>query len=631
MNQNTEQDRTSKNFSETHSITNKKQKRSSMNPTIMYKSGIGASEPTGGHSRGESSSTHSDMQNRLKFGQNPISIGYSKSKVPPSTIDGSRKRYFSIFDSIQQIGNDGILMATIEQQRDEEHSKDGISKDERQILVKTMTFEGDQKRHSKQSPMRAPLIKLKQDSIPVEDSEMESQIDEIGEDSESGSRILDHFERDGGQRATPNRPVYHDTVESIVEKYKTPGLIRLNPRSELRNMINKVNRKIVVRSISNHSKASEAVRSVEHQSKEVNRTSIRVVKPPSLKLKQDYSLDQKSNQELDWEEEELAEKRNSTRQFQGHQSPIKKSIILKQIEQVNKLSDPSGDLLLESPFHTTPKYKIHSKQSVVTPIKSRISQNRLEDIQDYTPVNSSRLSISRGKGLGPGRDKPPKSPTTLVKKKVPNHPASMISIEAEMVGNGSPFIEENVREPHKKENISSIVELQDHIHSKKDQPLELRDSLNFSVSNNHTSRETSSEKAAIKPKLEPRKSHFSNGDNQTGRLGLLAERGLALNSISRKREPEKEDSRRMIKVVATPIKKPTSIQTSTINDDVFTQSFPLEKFKFLIFSNKIIDQKGLKTFIKEIKSDVDLVKQIQCKEQVPCKVALTNVDRSKNP
>ena len=57
--------------------------------------------------------------------------------------------------------------------------------------------------------------------------------------------------------------------------------------------------------------------------------------------------------------------------------------------------------------------------------------------------------------------------------------------------------------------------------------------------------------------------------------------------------------------------------------------FDLTKYKFLIHSRGYSNEKEYRKFIREIKIDLDVVKQIPQKEPCPLKVVLVDTDRCK--
>ena len=621
MNQNGEFDQYSKMNSDVRSNAERTLRKSSLNPTLLQKSNIGASEPTGVPS-GELSSTYSVGQNALQFRQ-PISIGFNKSKVSPASRDNSRKRYFSIFDVVEKTDADGILQPEGAPAKNQENSKDIDGRVENpKSLIKTMTYQGTKRPKGTRLPTKAPLMQLKQNSMADDLSVMESQIeeqdpaDEIQSRSKYSEQILP-----APKQFDIGKPVYLDTEESVVDRYQKPSLLRVNPRSELKDMISKVSRKIVVRSISVQKKE---LRSHSIEVKEGARLDGRALRPPNLKLTtKSFSGE---NEEADWEVSADASL-NLTRQYGGHMSPIKQSVLARQRQEAQRGVLDQGDLSEDRQLTLTPNPKKLSKKLIVLNQTSN-SNSRREEEQDQamSQSRSSNPGFTLEQDSGTGSKKPPKSQTVVAKSKVSNIP-SMISLESDMVGLSPSRGSSEFYTPEIKTSILNLDEQAFTDSIKKS----FKEVAEFNLNSHEGNGETISEKANSRLKSDIRKSQFSNKEALTGRLGSFAERNLERLSRSKNESQEPQSvvyPRSYTEIQLSSVQKKSQEYNFSATNDVFSPSFPLEKFKFLIFSNSDKNSKELKKFIKEVKSDVDTVKQISCKEQCPPKVALTNVDKS---
>ena len=154
----------------------------------------------------------------------------------------------------------------------------------------------------------------------------------------------------------------------------------------------------------------------------------------------------------------------------------------------------------------------------------------------------------------------------------------------------------------------------------------------FNMKPSDYSGEPVSEKPKSSKNSDNKRSQFSTKEALTGRLGNFAERDLERLSRSRNESLEPQSTvnpRSFTEVRTSSVQNKSQDYNFSATNDVFSPTFPIEKFRFLIFSNSSNNSKELKKFIKEVKSDVDTVKQISCKEPCPQKVALTNVDKSR--
>jgi hypothetical protein len=624
MNQNGEFDQYSKMNSDVRSNAERTLRKSSLNPTLLQKSNIGASEPTGVPS-GDLSSTYSIRPNALQFRQ-PVSIGFKKKTVLPDSRDNSRKRYFSIFDAVEKADDEGILQPEGSPTKNQDASKeiDGRS-DKPKSFIKTMTYQGTKKTQGSRMPTKPPLMQLKQNSIGDEVSVMESQIEEQDPVDEIQSRSK------YSEQLTPapkqfdiGKTVYLDTEQSVVDRYQKPSLLRVNPRSELKEMISKVSRKIVVRSISAQKKE---LRSHSIEVKEGSRLDERSLRPPSLKL-----TSKSFNDQAEFGDWEVSADTSiyQTRQYGGHMSPIKQSILTRQkLEAQRDYPLDQPELLEDRQQLSTPSPKKQSRKLIVLNQTSKTNSRR-EEVEDQalSQSKSSRLYGYLEPVGGTGSKKPPKSQTVVAKSKVSNIP-SLISLESDMVGLSPSRGSSDFNTP---EITTSILNLDEQVFTDSIKK-SFKEVAEFNMKSSEASGETTSEKVVPSKYTDSKKPQFSIKEALTGRLGSFAERDLERLSRSRNEFQDQQvlpNPRSYTEIQSSSVQKKSQDYNFSATNDVFSPSFPIEKFKFLIFSNSNKNSKELKKFIKEVKSDVDTVKQISCKEPCPQKVALTNVDKSRH-
>jgi hypothetical protein len=348
------------------------------------------------------------------------------------------------------------------------------------------------------------------------------------------------------------------------------------------------------------------------------------LRPPNLKLTtKSFSGE---NEEADWEVSADASL-NLTRQYGGHMSPIKQSVLARQRQEAQRGVLDQGDLSEDRQLTLTPNPKKLSKKLIVLNQTSN-SNSRREEEQDQamSQSRSSNPGFTLEQDSGTGSKKPPKSQTVVAKSKVSNIP-SMISLESDMVGLSPSRGSSEFYTPEIKTSILNLDEQAFTDSIKKS----FKEVAEFNLNSHEGNGETISEKANSRLKSDIRKSQFSNKEALTGRLGSFAERNLERLSRSKNESQEPQSvvyPRSYTEIQLSSVQKKSQEYNFSATNDVFSPSFPLEKFKFLIFSNSDKNSKELKKFIKEVKSDVDTVKQISCKEQCPPKVALTNVDKS---
>ena len=618
MNQNGEFDQYSKMNSDVRSHAERTLRKSSLNPTLLQKSNIGASEPTGVPS-GDLSSTYSVRPNALQFRQ-PISIGFKKNKVVPDSRDNSRKRYFSIFDAMEKTDEDGILQPEGTPAKNQDASKEADGRtDNPKSLIKTMTYQGAKKSKASRLSTKPPLMHLNQNSMGDDLSVMESQIEEqdAAEEIQSRSKYSEQM-APAIKQFDLGKTGYLDTEQSVVDRYQKPSLLRVNPRSELKDMISKVSRKIVVRSISAQKKD---LRSHSIEVKEGSRLDERALRPPSLKLASKSFNDQP--EDGDWEVSADSPS-YPTRQFGGHISPIKHSVLARQRLEAQR---EQPDLPLNPQSDLTPSPKKQSRKLIVLNQASK-SISKREEAQEQASSKSreSRLGPNQEPDLGTGSKKPPKSQTVVAKSKVSNIP-SLISLESDMVGLSPSRGSSEFYTPEIKTSTLNLDEQAFTDSIKKS----FKEVAEFNSKFSEAKGETASEKANASKNPDIKRSQLPTKEALTGRLGSFAERDLERLSRSRNefQEPQSMALSRPYSEAQTPsAKKKSQDYNFSATNDVFSPSFPIEKFRFLIFSNSNKNPRELKKFIKEVKSDVDAVKQISCKEPCPQKVALTNVDKS---
>ena len=339
-----------------------------------------------------------------------------------------------------------------------------------------------------------------------------------------------------------------ETLESLHNKYRPNTGLLVNTKAELRTMIGKATRRIVVRSFSKENR--QATRSFNDDG---------TMKVIVLKYNQPDDTENKH------------EHRNSLRVYQGHDSPIKKKTLQKQLQQFN--FDHAQEAKVE-----TLSLRAHSDMQVRPSARSA------------TKVNSKQGSSGT---------------------------FGFINLESNMIAL-------NEAAPSNRKNIPSTPVLQKKgSSSSKDertpQNRTFREVAEFnlgliddgkSAGMNPTKAGTSSTE---QNKMKHRTSHFSSLENQAERgVGFLAAKGL--ESLTAKPS------------VVLPQQGSFAFKAGMVTD-VNSPEFDLSKYKFLIHSRGYFNEKEYRKFIKEIKIDLDVVKRIPQKEPCPPKVVLVDTDR----
>lgn len=530
---NTEQESVTKVYSEGQSMRPKVNASSRQTiQTPLLKSHVGASEPTRDPTV-DLSSTQSYARGKTNEQSKPGStqlnnkrINVGGNRIAPSNNQISRKRYFSIFDS-----NARDKIAATQPLINEE------SKDEGDSLVNSMV-NGDGMNDNLSIVEPAKILKAKSFSKPVSVQEYHR---EESASIRSGERI--------------NRGMYLETLESVVDRYRPGRPILFNPKTELRDMISKASRRIVVRSFSTNSKSFE-------------RQTLDDKRPAKISL----SIQAKG---------ERKEPRNSLRMYEGHDSPIKKNVLQKQLAEFRK--DHVNDHGSGVPMENTPVVRGSKKGTFGHMSIKASSRSQVDGVQ------SSGLDLKMN-----SLDSLEKDMITIQSSKHHRNPPSVQTLEKYQ---------------------STGQSDQGSVPSRR-----IREVRDFSVTPTEEGRPRGVTHSPgdlgfqniEQEKSKHRRSHFSNLETRLGGIGTIAMRGLeSLNA-----RPSK------------PVQGNSPAATIT-NMDVNSPSFDIDRFKLLLFSKNNENSKQHRKFIKEIKLDLDVVKQIPQKEPCPAKVVLVDLDRSR--
>lgn len=335
-----ELDSLSKLQSESTSTKGKAGKKPLSRQLLVAKSGTGNTEKTTVAATGnEASSTQSIPLKRFQVGQTEQqSFGFNpNTKLHSQQQQQDRKRYFSISTSknLPEISQ-GILKLTAEvgesfegQDLASQVSPEEAAKRARKGETAPMSIRMKHKTLSKN-------ISKEDNSIFQSQSIFESQIAESRivqeEYRRDKSDSPEQDERTIREKAESLRPLYLNTLESVIDRFTKPRVLKANPAQELRDMVKKVGRRIVIRSMSKTNKSFSNDSPQEgraEESSEVNPfhgLKRVVVSRPEIDLSK---LDRSSISELE----------NSTgeakRKYLGRDSPIKRGTLQKQIEDFN--------------------------------------------------------------------------------------------------------------------------------------------------------------------------------------------------------------------------------------------------------------------------------------------------------
>lgn len=299
--------------------------------SCLQKSQFSSTEPTGLPSRQEAIS---EQSSKKRFPQRRD----QGSKIDKHKIQGNlagnpvRKRYFSIFDGATRGPTSSILQSQLancvkEQENDCSSGDSGSS--ENNLSQDSPSVDEDRSKNlvflnpnSLRVSPKSSIVKRRTDSFDKDSWESSSPRKKpLGAAIKSKSKVKPLL--------VPREPRTSciEALESVAKRYRPGGQLRVHPKSELKDMVKKMTRKIVVRSFSKESQA----RSERSQKGNLgfsfdNITNKEVMnRKPSRKRFEIALKDGPDNEDPERLLRLSAE--NSLRIFKDHDSPIKRKAV----------------------------------------------------------------------------------------------------------------------------------------------------------------------------------------------------------------------------------------------------------------------------------------------------------------
>lgn len=504
-------------------------------PPILQKSGLGhQTEPTRDPTVDLSSTKSIGRGRNLDQSKQSRRIHVGSKQADKSLL--ARKRYFSIFDT----------HAAQQPRINEESKDDGDS------LINSVAY-GDGSEVQSITDQSARILKARSFNKPLSMYDSQSELPEIH-----------HVGRGKVGEAQVIRTMYMETLESVVDRYRPERSLLFNPKAELRDMINKIGRRIVVRGFGKNSRS-------------VERSHMDKIRPTRLSITMvDHALNHTDSHEN-------VEQQDARRKYQGHDSPIKTKTLQKQFTEFKQdhLNDhASGIPLNNTPVIKGTKGKSGGRYSNRSPSKAYDDDtiNRIATLSNLDKDMITLESMSTTK-------KNPLSTPSLDKYLSPQK--SNVSIT-----------------PSKKFQEVGEFSIA---------PLDDGRSTDTNPASGYGKSQTQQDRS------KPRSSHFSSMESRP--IASLAMRGL--ESLTVKVKPPNQTS-----LQVQELSPESASQYKTAMYDLNHPDFDINKYKFLLFGKSYQNFKELKKFIKEIKLDLEIVRKTPQKEPCPAKVVLVDLDRS---
>ena len=633
------------------SISSSLQLKSDGSQTGKLKKTSQISDPTRDNTtleRNESLSSNMIESQRYRFGHNNPRqevqpIGETNSvKESPSP---SRKRYFSTIENqdrgvpvSQDSRNRGTQEGGLSKQARHVEQTQALDENLQSPPNRNISYTFDESR-SKMARLSAKPRESSNLRIPNKSGEPQSDFDSDSDTENRGEGMpkpklafsnayndgLSHTGQQHKQKLSNGmpKPEYLETLESIMDNYRKPKLLRINHRNEIREMVQKASKRIVIRSFSKRSFDDS-----QSQSEQVNNQHKTLVRPnrPSVML-------QMENQKLDSVDssKDSPQQRNSLRIYEGHDSPIKLkpskfkiSINGEETEgyadQIDRLATP---YLKETPsakkFQALSRGSMkkeqpsakHSAKSEVTPPMGHTDKGP----NSFTEASQVVEYAGGTQGSRTPKDKSvPNSRRLAGQVLTKERPRSYVD-----------FGKITIEQTHHDEALSRAENMSQESRSivseEEFAPKFGRNLPNQTKENQNQKEEPVAGKLG---KLGLRaQSHLAAPTNETG---LSKSYDISVPNVTyvtehRGKEKEKEKAE---KKTSANRQAASSFPVHVL--DVTSPSFDLARFQFLLFSQQAPNKKAFKIFLKEIKQDLDTVKSISFKEPMVRKVIFTNVD-----
>lgn len=631
------------------SISSSMQIRSDASHTGRLKKASDRSEPTRDTTtleRNESLSSQLMESDRLKLAylrhanQEPNTAGATTAKNAESP---SRKRYFSIIESQPRtnpatpqgrklnINQEETALRPIGSQHDR-----NLTNQEENLQMppnRNISHTFDESRR-KIAPVAGKQLanRMSRKSMgPQTDFDSESEIDgRTGSGHPSRlvySNVTSEQLSQTVQQKLSNgmpKPEYLETLESVMDNYRKPKLLRVNHRNEIREMVQKASRRIVVRSFSKRSFDDSQTAQPEHvdSSRFLNRPG-----RPSLLIE----VEKRKAETVD-SSKDSPQQRNSLRVYQGHDSPIRVK--------------PSSS-----------KFKIAINGEDTEGYMDQIDRLATPYIKE-TPSSKRFKALSRGSVQ---KDQPPpKSPglsataQSHMKDGLPGRKFSEIAQEVEAaLGSNENALHKDKSLPNSRRNGGGVVTKERPksyvdfgkitIDPQKDEVLSRAENMSQDSRSVMSEDEYAPRFGRNLPEASKAVGEPADGASQAGKkaglkakshvtaIEAMATKPLQISaanvaSTNDQRAREREKERDKDKQLGT---KPAGSSFPVHVLDVTAPTFDLTRFQFLLFAQQPPNKKAFKIFLKEIKQDLDSVKSISFKEPMVRKVIFTNVDPSK--
>ena len=441
--------------------------------------------------------------------------------------------------------------------------------------------------------------------------------------SEQLSQTLQHKLSNGMPK-----PEYLETLESVMDNYRKPKLLRVNHRNEIRDMVQKASRKIVVRSFSKRSFDDSQTAQPEHanSSRFLNRPG-----RPSLLIEVD-----KRRADIVDSSKDSPEQRNSLRVYQGHDSPIRVKPSSSKfkisingednegyMDQIDRLATP---YIKETP--SSKRFKAISRGSVQKdqppPKSPALSATAHPHIQDGLPGRKfSEIAQEVEAALGSNESNLHKD------KSLPNSRRNAGGAVTKERPKSYVDFGKITIDPYKDEALSRAENVsQDSRSVMSEDDYAPRFGRNLPEATKATGESVDEATQAGKKASLRAKSHLTAIEAKLSKPLEISAANVASTNDQRAREKEKEREKERDKEKQLATKQAgSSFPVHVI--DVTAPNFDLNRFQFLLFAQQPPNKKAFKIFLKEIKQDLDLVKSISFKEPMVRKVIFTNVDPSR--
>jgi hypothetical protein len=435
--------------------------------------------------------------------------------------------------------------------------------------------------------------------------------------------VTDNFtQANQNQSNSIAKPEHSQTIEAIMDNYKKPKLLRVNHRDEIKQMVQKVSRRIVMRSFSRKTFDESQTNGIKalDESRSLNRQG-----RPSILL----DVDQQKFDSID-SSKESPNHIGSLRVYQGHDSPIrvkpgsskfKVSVNEEKsgyMDQIDRLATP---YLKKTP--SSNNYKAVPRGSIQKdplPPKSPSGLGNLHRVSNvskpsllFTEAADSMELTDPSNEFHSVKDKStPQSRRTIKSIQNKERPKSYVDFGKITIG------------PHKDEVLSHA---ENHSNESRSVMSEADSAPKFGRKSPDDYKEVhgtdKTEKVPLSKLGARAKSHLEDVATEKPQFKPYQNSGY-MGSSAQENRPRIPERDRPEAKLDDGRHANSSFPVHVL--DVTLPTFDLSRFQFLLFSQQPPNKKAFKIFLKEIKQDLDIVKSISFKEPMVRKVIFTNVD-----